>query len=260
MSDLPPISDLARALLAEERHTSDAGTSALRERVRSRLEAAAPGLMETPVALGHEPGGQEPGGGTGGLSPEGAAPSALAKPVTLAAGKLAALLAATFAVGAVTGAVVDRRVPRATTPPPISATATTATTAPPQVPTAAPKEDPSAVAAPTAPAPSVTASSAAPLPAASGDRKSDLARERALIDAARSGIAHGNPAAALDAVQRHAAAFPRGQLSEERDALRILALASLGRRDEAARHERSFRARFPESLFLPQIDAAMGPR
>jgi hypothetical protein len=86
----------------------------------------------------------------------------------------------------------------------------------------------------------------------------DLARERALIDLARSGLAHGNPGAALEAVQRHQKSFPNGQLREEREGIRILALSALGRVEEAKRYDLAFRKSYPESLFRPQIDAALG--
>lgn len=87
------------------------------------------------------------------------------------------------------------------------------TAAPASPPVAAP---PTQQAAPTPPA----AVSAEPALVAS-----DLRKERALIDAARSALAHGNIDAALDAVQRHQQAFPQGQLSVEREAIRKLALS-----------------------------------
>jgi hypothetical protein len=61
----------------------------------------------------------------------------------------------------------------------------------------------------------------------------NLAEERDLLDTARAAIVRGDPAAALPALDRHGARFPQGVLAEERDALRVRALARLGRGDEA---------------------------
>ncbi len=273
MNELPPLSDLARALVAEEQHTL-AARAALRARVQDRLESAMPGLLDATIGLGHLAGGGAPpdaaqaagttgtvgaaGTGTAAAGAAGTA-SAIAKPVTLAAGKLAALLATTFAIGAGTGAAVDRATTRGgdgAAPRDVPSAAATARPRP-SPPAPPPSLAPDAPAPPPSVAPPAT--SAAPAaPTTSSDRKGDLARERALIDAARSGLAHDNPSAALDAVRRHAEAFPRGQLSEERDAIRVLALASSGRREEATRAAATFRARYPQSLFSAQITAALG--
>jgi hypothetical protein len=70
-------------------------------------------------------------------------------------------------------------------------------------------------------------------------------------------IVRGQPAAGLSLLDDHASRFPRGQLAEERDALRIQALAALGRRDEALGRAVRFRRAYPQSLLLPAIDAAL---
>jgi hypothetical protein len=124
-----------------------------------------------------------------------------------------------------------------------------ATTAPVPVETAAPP----VVVAPPAP---VTTSVA--IASASAGHDTDLASERALIEMARSALSHGNPIQALDAVGRHAAKFPYGQLVEERENIAIHALADAGRLDEARARAERFRKRFPKSIFLPSIDAAVG--
>lgn len=85
---------------------------------------------------------------------------------------------------------------------------------------------------------------------------SDLARERALLDAARASAARGEPADALAQVARHRQQFPRGRLSEEREALAIRALLSLGRRREAGVRMNAFRAAFPNSFLAPALEAA----
>jgi hypothetical protein len=84
-----------------------------------------------------------------------------------------------------------------------------------------------------------------------------LAAESAVLDVARAALAAGDGAHALQAVDRHAASFPRGLLTEEREALGIRALESLGRTTEARARLSRFRVRYPESLFLPAIESAL---
>jgi hypothetical protein len=84
-----------------------------------------------------------------------------------------------------------------------------------------------------------------------------LAAESALLDVARTALAAGDGERALDAVQRHEASFPRGLLTEEREALGIRALLALGRTSEAKGRVALFRTRYPESLFLPAVESAM---
>jgi hypothetical protein len=56
----------------------------------------------------------------------------------------------------------------------------------------------------------------------------------------------------LSAAQ-HARRFKTGRLVEEREALRVKALAGLGRTEEARRAAAAFRARFPRSVLLPAV-------
>lgn len=86
---------------------------------------------------------------------------------------------------------------------------------------------------------------------------SGLAAERALLDDARRALARGDAAAALRPLARHASSFSRGQLIEERESMWVKALVLSGRRSEGEARAASFRRRFPESLFLPMVDAAL---
>jgi hypothetical protein len=123
--------------------------------------------------------------------------------------------------------------------------------------------------APRAPAPASPASASVPVEAlplakpqpsapppelGTGER---LAAESAVLDVARAALAAGDGEHALQAVDRHAASFPRGLLTEEREALGIRALLSLGRSTEARGRLSRFRARYRESLFLPAIESAL---
>lgn len=114
--------------------------------------------------------------------------------------------------------------------------------------------------APMAPAPLVApaTANAATASVASTSHDADLASERMLIEMARSALAHGAPDQALAAVAKHQSKFPAGQLSEERESLAVHALVAAGRMDEARARAERFRQRYPKSLFLAGIDAAVG--
>ena len=51
--------------------------------------------------------------------------------------------------------------------------------------------------------------------------------------------------------------FPDGRLVEEREALRVQALAQLGRAAEAHEVAARFRRQYPRSMLLPVVDAAL---
>lgn len=95
--------------------------------------------------------------------------------------------------------------------------------------------------------------SATPAP---DDRDTDLARERALIETARTALSH-KQSDSVDLLARHAQQFPRGRLAEERESLLIQALLVAGRIDEARRRGEKFRVRWPRSLLLPVVEAAL---
>lgn len=95
------------------------------------------------------------------------------------------------------------------------------------------------------------------LPALEEERDSELARERALIETARTALSR-KQADGIELLQRHAQLFPRGRLAEERESLFVQALVQAGRIEEARRSGVSFRTRWPHSLLLPVIDAALG--
>jgi RNA polymerase sigma-70 factor (ECF subfamily) len=106
--------------------------------------------------------------------------------------------------------------------------------------------------------PSRSADASAPRQSAAG--RGDLTRERELLDVARAAMAHGSPADAIVAAERHARNWPNGYLTEERETLWIEALAASGRRDEAARKASSFRKAFPKSVLMPAVEAALTAR
>jgi hypothetical protein len=83
--------------------------------------------------------------------------------------------------------------------------------------------------------------------------------ELGLLQPARSSIARGDFAAALAAVSQHQREYPRGQLTEEREALRVRALWGLGQKDGALRAAAAFRKRYPRSVLLSWMSDTLKP-
>ena len=83
----------------------------------------------------------------------------------------------------------------------------------------------------TAPTPPPPAAPPPPAPPA----VTSLGPETALLESARAALGRGDAPSALALLERHEREFPTGTLVEERLAAKVLALCSLGRRDEAAR-------------------------
>ncbi|MBP6831226.1 MAG: hypothetical protein KA978_10620 [Deltaproteobacteria bacterium] len=105
---------------------------------------------------------------------------------------------------------------------------------------AAPSPSPSVIEAP-APPPTV------PVAVAPREERDDLPAELRWIERAQTALAANDPAAAQAALRGHARAFPRGHLSEEREALAVQVLCASGRADEARRAAAVFIARHPTS-------------
>jgi hypothetical protein len=88
------------------------------------------------------------------------------------------------------------------------------------------------------------------------ERDTALAHERALLETARTALAR-HQREVLDLLDRHAREFPRGRLAEERESLWVQALVQAGRADEARARGARFVQRWPRSLLLPVVDAAL---
>jgi hypothetical protein len=157
---------------------------------------------------------------------------------------------ASLAVGGAIGAGVHSAV---TTPPPT----------PPPIVRLAPVEAPP-VAVPIAeppPAPPPVIEAVPPAveprpaqPKLSADEQ--LALEKSYVEQARAAMARKDVDAALDALAQHERRFPKGQLTEERLALTVMALSSAGRSIEAKNVAAEFRRRFPTGLFRATVDDA----
>ena len=83
-----------------------------------------------------------------------------------------------------------------------------------------------------------------------------LAAERALLEVARTALSRGDAVSALTSLDEHAKRFPGGQLTEEREALYVQALARAGRVAEAKARAAKFAKRYPDSMLLPVVEAA----
>jgi hypothetical protein len=228
---VPSLSDTARRLLAEERSILPE-SDALRARALSRAAAS----------MG--------------------AASAVVRPAFFRA-RVPLLAAAALFVGLGAFAAYQSfgagasEPPQATTPP--VAAAPVAPPSPlgnagPALQGAAPDAE---IASPAPPAPA-----AAPVPAGAARRASAddaNAAELGLLQRARAAVASGDHATALAVIAEHQRRFPAGRLREERDALRVKALASLGRKDEARRAADRFQTEFPRSVLSSSVEQTARP-
>jgi len=94
--------------------------------------------------------------------------------------------------------------------------------------------------------------------AVEADSRGDtLTVQQALLDRARAALAHGDGRQALAALAEHARTHPASDLLEEREALTIKSLIASGDSTTARARAAAFAARYPQSLFLPSIRAAL---
>jgi hypothetical protein len=120
------------------------------------------------------------------------------------------------------------------------------------------RRPPAAVNAPDAippdpPAPKKSERDAAPRRANTADAH---ALELGVLQRARAAVASGQFPTALDAIAEHQRRFPNGILQEEREALRVKALAGLGKTEEARKAALRFGEKFPNSVLSPRLEEA----
>jgi len=85
----------------------------------------------------------------------------------------------------------------------------------------------------------------------------ELEAERIMLQRARADLAQGDGRAALEMIARHAREFERGTLAEEREALAVKALISIGSHQAARARGAEFRRRHPRSIYLPAVEQAL---
>jgi hypothetical protein len=245
-----PSSPNALALLAALRgaEVDSAAVGHLKARVHSRLSASLLGLA--PALTATELGASS----ASHAAPLG--PSGVMRAVVTHKAIIAATLAPVFALGVLTGAAADRWVQhRVATQAPRIAISAPVVASPLTAPAVAkePVVTPDDLARVQDNKPNA---SAFPSPAPSGSASS-LAAERSLLDEARHALARGEPGAGLAPLDRHAARYPKGILTEEREALAVRVLAALGNAEAAKARVESFHRQFPNSLFTPAVDNAI---
>ena len=117
---------------------------------------------------------------------------------------------------------------------------------------------------PTAPAPSSQGSTARPgrttpgVPAAATRTVDPVLQEHEILAQARRSL-DVSPADTLARVAEHERSFPDGALASERELLRVMALARLGRLSEARAARDAFLARWPTSAYRDEINRLLGP-
>jgi hypothetical protein len=247
-NQLPNSAALLTALREAPVNSAVEGT--LKMRVHSRLAVSLLGLAPAP--------------GTSIPSTSDALVASRASGISVASGfaarkaTLVAWLAPVFALGVLTGVAADRWHQSSANK---SLTHVAAPTMQRDAPLAPQPEPPIQAISPSdleqidAPAPTST-SLAMPSPTAS-DANSSLALERRLLDEARQALARGEPQTGLAPLDRHAKRFPKGVLTEEREALAVRLLAALDQSDAATARAENFHRRFPNSLFTPAVDNAI---
>lgn len=99
-----------------------------------------------------------------------------------------------------------------------------------------------------------------PMVAPDAGKPDTVAKERALLDAARAAYGRGDLSDAYRSLELHRATFSSGVLAEEREALAVRTLSGLGRSDEARARALRFEASYPESVMLPAVRSATAPR
>jgi len=168
------------------------------------------------------------------------------------------IVAAAFAVGGASGATIHAAFEQA---PAARIVFVDRWIAPPV--SLAPTETPTLVPPAPVPAPAPNASSKTihvprARSIASVSPADELSVERGLLDGARKALGADDIARAEDILRAHERRFSAGVLAEEREALTIKVLAATGRANEARGKGALFRERYPQSLFGPAVDEALG--
>lgn len=242
---LEPLDAEIAAMLAREGSRLDAPSGEVEARLWGKLAGATDG------------GGSDGDGGGGGGGGGEAGPTAGAGAGGGLLSKAAPYLATLIAGGAI-GAIVHAQVqaPRVVY---VDRGVTSAWVAPQASPraSAAPSSSLASVSIDALPSVAAPASAPAPKTTASGESDEAFVAERRLLDAARTALASGDAPTTLARVEEHVRSYPKGRFQEEREALRVRALADAGRKDEARAAATRFESRWPGSVLLPAVKSAV---
>ena len=239
----PAATSLVSALRDARNNAGVEGT--LKLRVQSRLSASLLGLAPTAGAALPSTHASEIGVQGSALAAKGAVATK---------GVVLAWLAPVFAAGLLTGVAVDqvhaRHVAARAIAPAPGVTQPSVSVNPQPEPTEVTTISPESLE-------DISDKHAAASVPAGADSASSLAVERRLLDEARQALARGEPQAGLAPLDRHAKRYPKGILTEEREALAVRLLAALGNQPAALARADNFHRRFPNSLFTPAVDNAV---
>jgi hypothetical protein len=174
-----------------------------------------------------------------------------------------AVCSAVVGAGLLAGVVTLRHAPPVAPAPPAAARAVSTPPADPvgETETAPVRADPAPAAAAPSPAtssprPSRVIRSAHSDPATLPADPAEATSELELIDRAERELGRA-PDRALEIAIEHAQAYPAGTLAEERDAIRIVALAQTGRVAEARERAQAFASAHPGSPYARRIENAL---
>lgn len=242
---LEPLDVEIAAMLAREGSRLEAPSGDVEARLWGKLSGAIGGS-------GGDSGssdGSDPGAGGGAGAGAGAAGGLLSR---------AAPYLATLIAGGAIGAIVHAQVqpPRVVYVDRAVASASVTTNGSP-VASGAPSSSVATVSIDALPSVAAPGTASAPKISASAESDEAFVAERRLLDAARAALASGDAQATLARVEEHVRSYPKGRFQEEREALRVRALADAGRRDEAKSAATRFEARWPGSVLLPTVKAAV---
>jgi len=191
---------------------------------------------------------ESPAVGRGVVSASGTHGGMIATGVGLAVGIVAVVAAVHFGTSP---AVAPQAPPVATLSAPVAAPPASGEVAPAV--SAAPAASSAATEVPTV-RPSAAPVKPTSVPTAPADQ--DLGVEAEMLHRARAAM-RNDPARALAILSEHRSRFPRGVLAEERDALRVEALARLGKSREAERENDRFRREHPDSVHADRINTVL---
>jgi hypothetical protein len=93
-------------------------------------------------------------------------------------------------------------------------------------------------------------------PARTGPKEDAFTGELELLQRAHAAFTRRDFSLALTLVAERTRRFPRGQLAEQREALRVRSLAGSGHADEAHRAAAAFAVRFPRSVLLSRVEGS----
>jgi hypothetical protein len=257
--DLMPLSADLRSLLHAEQ-AAPAMPAALQDKISARLAETLLAPPGAPAGDGSpSSAGESEVANVADLGGAASGASASVSPLAALAAKPALLATLAFGLGAsagVGGTLYYASNSAATDTRPQVALVVPADAAPASLPTPDARPPAAADAAPV-PQANPTDSTTTVAPPATRPplgRDQTLASERAFLELARTAITRGDAATALQSLKKHARLHRRGQLSEERDALWVQALVLNKSFERAKKKGKTFRAKYPKSLFLPVVN------